>query len=79
MEHVGNDNYATHIAHEAKKMKQVHSELVTSMRKVTRFTGFLIIPLGIVLFLEAFFLRGGDPTTSVAVSYTHLDVYKRQI
>ena len=65
MEHVGNDNYATHIAHEAKKMKQVHSELVTSMRKVTRFTGFLIIPLGIVLFLEAFFLRGGDPTTSV--------------
>ena len=46
-------------------MKQVHSELVTSMRKVTRFTGFLIIPLGIVLFLEAFFLRGGDPTTSV--------------
>ena len=65
VEHVGNDNYATHIAHEAKKMKQVHSELVTSMRKVTRFTGFLIIPLGIVLFLEAFFLRGGDPTTSV--------------
>lgn len=35
VEHVGNDNYATHIAHEAKKMKQVHSELVTSMRKVT--------------------------------------------
>ena len=65
VEHVGNDNYATHIAHEAKKMKQVHSELVTSMRKVTRFTGFLIIPLGSVLFLEAFFLRGGDPTTSV--------------
>ena len=37
-----------------EKEKQVHSELLGSMRKVTKFTSFLIIPLGIVLFLEAF-------------------------
>ena len=65
VEHVGSENYATRIALQAKKIKQVHSELVTSMRKVTRFTGFLIVPLGIALFLEAFFLRGGDPASSV--------------
>ncbi len=65
VEHIGNDNYATQIAHEAKKMKQVESELVTSMKKVTRFTGFLIIPLGVILFLEAFFLQGGDAASSV--------------
>lgn len=65
VEHIGNDNYATHIANEAKKMKRIHSELMTSMKKVTRFTGFLIIPLGVALFLEAFFLRGENSASSV--------------
>ena len=59
VEHVGDENYATHLSQEVKKLKQVNSELLRSMRKVTRFTGFLIVPLGILLFLEAFFLRGG--------------------
>lgn len=58
VEHVGAENYAAKIACEAKRLRGVHSELLSSMRKVTRFTGFLIPPLGILLFLEAFFLRG---------------------
>ena len=58
VEHVGSENYAAQIAREAKKLRGVHSELLSSMRKVTRFTGYLIPPLGILLFLEAFFLRG---------------------
>jgi len=57
VEHIGIDNYATKLAHEAKSHKQVFSELLTSMQKVTKFTSFLIIPLGILLFLEAYFLR----------------------
>lgn len=56
--HVGDENYASQIANEVKKLKQVNSELLLSMRKVTRFTSWFIIPLGILLFLEAFFLRG---------------------
>lgn len=58
VEHVGTENYAAKIAGEAKRLRGVHSELLSSMRKVTRFTGYLIPPLGILLFLEAFFLRG---------------------
>ena len=58
VEHVGAENYAAKIACKAKRLRGVHSELLSSMRKVTRFTGFLIPPLGILLFLEAFFLRG---------------------
>ncbi len=58
VEHIGAENYAAKIAREAKKLRGVHSELLSSMRKVTRFTGYLIPPLGILLFLEAFFLRG---------------------
>ncbi len=55
--HVGDSNYATKLANEVKKEKQVQSELLGSMRKVTRFTSFLIIPLGMLLFVEAFVLR----------------------
>lgn len=51
--HVGNENYANSLINEVRKEKQVHSELLDSMRKVTRFTSFLIIPLGIILFIEA--------------------------
>ena len=53
--HVGNENYATGPVNQVKKEKKVQSELLGSMRKVTRFTSLLIVPLGILLFLEAFF------------------------
>ena len=55
--HVGNENYVTKLANEVKTQKQVQSELLGSMRRVTRFTSLLIIPLGVLLFLEAYFLR----------------------
>ena len=38
------------------------------MRKVTRFTSSLIIPLGILLFLEAFVLRKAPVNESVVAS-----------
>ncbi len=66
--HVGNENYASRLANEVKKEKKVNSELLGSMRKVTRFTSFLIIPLGIALFLEAFLLRGSGTGEAVVSS-----------
>ncbi len=63
--HVGNDNYASKIAQEAKQVKEQSSELMQSMRKVTRITSLFIIPLGIILFLEAFILRSDPLFTSV--------------
>lgn len=66
--HVGNENYATKLANEVKKEKQVQSELLGSMKKVTRFTSFLIIPLGILLFLEALLLRQAAFTDAVVSS-----------
>ncbi|MGI6008029.1 MAG: cation-translocating P-type ATPase [Ruminococcus sp.] len=65
--HVGNDNYAAKLASEVKKEKQVQSELLGSMRKVTHFTSFLIIPLGILLFIEAFVIRQ-SPVNEAVVS-----------
>lgn len=66
--HVGNDNYATNLVNEVKKEKQVQSELLGSMRKVTKFTSTLIIPLGIILFMEAFVLRKAPVSESVVAS-----------
>ena len=57
VEHVGEDNFAAKLTLEAKQHKQVNSELLNSMRKVTKFTGFFIIPIGILMFLEAYFVR----------------------
>jgi len=55
--HVGSENYAVKLMEETKKTKRVSSELLGSMKQVTRFTSFLIVPLGILLFLEAIMLR----------------------
>lgn len=66
--HVGEENYATKLVDEVKKEKQVNSELLGSMRKVTKFTSVLIIPLGILLFLEAFGLRYAPVNEAVVSS-----------
>ena len=66
--HVGKDNYATKIANEAKIHKPFTSELVSSIRKVAKFTSFVIVPLGLILFAEAFFFGDGELKSSVVAS-----------
>ncbi|HHJ5435623.1 cation-translocating P-type ATPase [Enterococcus faecalis] len=66
--HVGAENYAVKITQEAKVHKPIQSELVKSIRKVSKFTSWVIIPLGIILFVEAFWLRDAGIKTSVVAS-----------
>ena len=63
---VGGESYAARLAREARQLRRVNSELLTSMRRVTRFTGFLIPPLGLLLFAEA--LLWGAAVQSAVVS-----------
>ncbi|MDT2816556.1 cation-translocating P-type ATPase [Vagococcus lutrae] len=65
---VGQDNYATKIATQAKVHKPIQSELVNAIKKVSKFTSFIIIPLGIILFLEGMFIRQSDIKTAVVSS-----------
>ena len=65
--HTGNENYASKLAMEVKKEKTVHSELIDSIRKVTRCTSFLILPLGVLLLCQAFILRN-TPVNGAVVS-----------
>lgn len=65
---VGMENYATRLTDEVKKEKQVYSELLHSMNKVTHFTSFLIVPLGILLLAEAVLLRNEDINAAIIAS-----------
>ena len=65
VEKVGEDNFANRIISATKKQKENNSELINSMKKVTNFTSFVIIPVGIILFIQANFLRENDITQSV--------------
>ncbi len=68
VERVGADNYAARLTQEARAAVPNHSELLTSMGQVTRFTGFLIPPLGLLLFWQAYFLRGAPLFESVTTT-----------
>ncbi len=66
--HVGESNYATQISQAARSFKPIHSELFTSLRKVFRVTGFIIPPVGILLFLQAYVFRGDGITDAVVTT-----------
>ncbi len=51
------DSFTSKIANEVKSTKQSGSEMLMSMKKNTKFTGFFIIPLGILMFIQGYFFR----------------------
>lgn len=65
VEHVGAENFSAQLTEGAKKHKQVNSELMRSMRKVTKFTSYFILLLGVILFLEAYLVRSDTMQASV--------------
>lgn len=66
--HAGSESYIAKLADAVKSEKETGSELLASMRKVTRFTSFLILPLGVLLFIEAFLLRHAAFDSSVVTT-----------
>ncbi len=55
--HVGAENYAAKLSNEAKVHKPIRSELLASIRTVSKFTSYVIVPLGVILFFQAFMMR----------------------
>ena len=66
--HTGEENYAMQLTAQAKQEKRIESELQGSMKKVTRWTSLFIVPLGILLFLEATVLRQATISSAVVSS-----------
>ncbi len=58
--HVGAENYATKLTAQAKDKKRAASEMQDSINRIIKIIGFLIVPVGILLFLSQ---RAVDGTT----------------
>ncbi|MEI4319545.1 cation-translocating P-type ATPase [Streptococcus suis] len=70
--HVGAANYASKLMLEAKTHKPIVSRILYNMDKIAKFTGKIIIPFGLALFLEAFFIKLLPLKDSVITSSTAL-------
>lgn len=70
--HVGAENYANKLMLEAKSHKPIVSRILYNMDKIAKFTGKIIIPFGLALFLEAFFIKLLPLKDSVITSSTAL-------
>lgn len=68
VEHVGIDNYATHLANEARQRKPVTSELVNVFNKVTKFTSYLVVPLSVLMLYQALGVR--EESLAIAIVNT---------
>ena len=52
VEHIGEENYAAQISSGAKYVKEVNSEIMTSLNKIIKVLTFIIVPVGIFLFFN---------------------------
>ena len=57
VEHIGNDNYAIQITQEAKKYKKLNSSLLNSLNRIVKFTSYFILPFGVLMFLDSFYIQ----------------------
>lgn len=49
VEHIGDENYTAKISKEAKYIKKVKSEIMTSLNKILKIAGIIIVPIGSIL------------------------------
>ena len=60
VEHVAKNNYTARISSEAKYIKRVNSVIVNTLNKIIKIISFVIIPLGVILFLHQYTEAGLD-------------------
>ena len=61
LDKVGEDSYISKLTLEAKKMGEgEQSEMIRSLNKLVKWVGIAIIPIGVILFTQSFFLNN-DP------------------
>ncbi len=65
---VGNDKYVSSISNDAKFVKKINSEIMTSLQWIVRIISILIVPLGITIFIKQ--LNLADATWQSAVVST---------
>lgn len=66
LERVGADSYISQLTAQAKKSKKgEQSEMIRSLNKIVKIAGFMIIPIGILLFCQQHFLELNNVSNSI--------------
>jgi len=63
--HVGEDNYINKLTHDAKYIKENNSVILNSFEKIVKVLGFIIIPLGIALFINQYIVLHSSISDSI--------------
>lgn len=56
VEHVGDENYIAKLSKEAKRPRKMVSKLMKALNTIMKIVSFIIVPVGILLFMKAHFL-----------------------
>ena len=68
VEHIGLENYAAKITHDAKYIKKVHSEIMNVLNRIVKIISCIIIPVGALLFYRQVSIP--DNTITDAIIHT---------
>ncbi len=69
MEKVGRESYVSRLTQEAKVMNDAESsEMIRSLNRLVKIVGILIIPIGIILFSQQYFINGGGFRSSITAT-----------
>ena len=63
--HVGKDNYISKISSEAKYTKKTNSVIYNSFDKMLKVLSILLIPIGVVFFINQMVITSGNVSTSI--------------
>ncbi|MBQ9673881.1 MAG: HAD-IC family P-type ATPase [Ruminococcus sp.] len=62
---VGADKYASQLNNSAKYYKKINSEILSTIKRIIKVATIILIPLGIILFINQFFILDGSIESSV--------------
>ena len=62
---VGKANYIQQLASKAKKYKRPKSELFTSLNRIIKVIGCIIVPIGILMYVNIYIRSGGDVAKTI--------------
>ena len=62
---IGDESFSAKIMKDSKKIKETKSEMISSIDSIVKFAGIVIIPIGLLLFWESYFVNGSTYKESV--------------
>ena len=62
---IGDESFSAKIMKDSKKIKETKSEMISSIDSIVKFAGIVIVPIGLLLFWESYFVNGSTYKESV--------------